>query len=120
MTFLVTAIRKVEREYYDDIIFRGGQVVEIKPAPIIAFFDVEILIANETMIFEAEIRKTRDNIPQIDWDDELGHLIAEHSKYRDKSSKRKSRKDNERLLAEAILDVNNNEPVDFPILIETY
>jgi hypothetical protein len=44
MAFLITAITKVERDGYDDIIWAGGKVVEVKPTPIAAFCDIETLV----------------------------------------------------------------------------
>jgi len=105
MAFLITAIAKVERDSYDDIILAGGKVVEVKPAPIEAFFDIEILTGGERVVFEAEVRQGK--FLSVDWSDEFQDLLMEHSK-----SKR-----DWGLIMDAILRVYENKAINFPIRI---
>jgi hypothetical protein len=107
MAFLITAITKVERDSYDDIIWAGGKVVEVKPAPIAAFFDIETLVGGERVLFEAEIR--RGKFLSADWSDEFQDLLMEHSKS----------KEDWGLILDGIFSVYENEAVSFPIRIGT-
>jgi hypothetical protein len=105
MTFLITAITKVERDSYDDIIWAGGKVIEVKPAPVEEFFDIETLTGDERVVFEAEVRQA--GFLSVDWSDDFDDLLAEHSKS----------KEDWGLITDAIFKVYENEVVNFPIRI---
>jgi hypothetical protein len=105
MAFLITAITKVERDGYDDIIWAGGKVIEVKPAPIEAFFDIETLTGNERVVFEAEIRQAR--FLSVDWSDEFDDLLMQHSKS----------KEDWGLIIDAIFRVYKGEVINFPMEI---
>jgi hypothetical protein len=105
MAFLITAITKVERDGYDEIFSAGGKVIEVKPAPIEAFFDIETLIGDERVVFEAEVRQAR--FLSVDWSDEFDDLLVEHS----------SAKEDWGLITVAIFNVYENEVVNFPMKI---
>jgi hypothetical protein len=105
MTFLITAITKVERDSYNDIIWAGGKVIEVRPAPVEAFFDIETLTGDEIVVFEAEVRQGK--LLSVDWSDEFDDLLVEHSKS----------KEDWGLITVAIFNVYKNEVVNFPIKI---
>jgi hypothetical protein len=105
MAFLITAITKVERDGYDEIFSAGGKMIEVKPAPIEAFLDIETLTGDERVVFEAEIRQGK--FLSVDWSDEFQDLLMEHSKS----------KEDWGLIMDAIFSVYKNKAINFPIRI---
>ena len=75
--FSVVTIQRVERSIYDDVFHSGGRIVERRPAPIEAFYEIEVLVDRERHTFEAEVRRGPHGL-QIDWSDQFQDFLAQH------------------------------------------
>lgn len=81
-TMRLTAISKVDRPPYYDVYWtlndQGESVEDHRElAPVEAFYELTVEASGKQHTFEAEVRTTRDDLRQVDWDDDLRELLAE-------------------------------------------
>lgn len=103
MAFQIISIKKLERAIYQDVIWKGREIQEVRPAPVDAFYQIEVVTNGQTVAFEAEIRSTT----QTDWSDEFQDFMMAHT--HDKADWLR--------VGAALFSVHVGEHVSFPIRI---
>ncbi len=103
MAFEIISIKKLECAIYQDVIWIGREIQEVRSAPVDSFYQIEVVTNGQTVAFEAEIRSTT----QTDWSDEFQDFMMAHT--HDKADWLQ--------VGAALFSVHIGEHVSFPIRI---
>ena len=104
--FEVIGITKIDKPSHIDRIWTACNSYEEKVAPILGSYQVTIKENINLLVFEAEIRNTPNNIPQIMYCEEFSEFL----------NSRKEAKTFE-VLPNLILEHHFNLKIDFPIKV---